>query len=71
VNHERPARDRPDDADARRAKLPLGTPVVDGGVNFSLYSRTAPGVELLLFDREDDPRPGSDTGTRKLRRKRP
>src|SRR5262249_19739297 len=29
----------------------------DGGVNFSLYSRTATSVELLLFDREDDPRP--------------
>ncbi len=27
------------------------------GVNFSLFSRHASGVELLLFDREDDPRP--------------
>jgi glycogen operon protein len=26
-------------------------------VNFSLFSRSAEGVELLLFDREDDPRP--------------
>jgi glycogen operon protein len=26
-------------------------------VNFSLYSRSASGVDLLLFDREDDPRP--------------
>ncbi|TWU66045.1 Glycogen debranching enzyme [Crateriforma conspicua] len=33
---------------------PLGATVVDGGVNFSLYSRVAAGVELLLFDREDD-----------------
>jgi glycogen operon protein len=33
---------------------PLGATVVDGGVNFSLYSRTASGVELLLFDREED-----------------
>ncbi|HYV35274.1 MAG TPA: glycogen debranching protein GlgX [Gemmataceae bacterium] len=36
---------------------PLGATVVDGGVNFSLYSRSATGVELLLFDREDDIRP--------------
>ena len=36
---------------------PLGASVVDGGVNFSLFSRTATGVELLLFDREDDARP--------------
>ena len=32
---------------------PLGATVVDGGCNFSLFSRTASGVELLLFDRED------------------
>ena len=32
---------------------PLGATVVDGGVNFSVFSRTATGVDLLLFDRED------------------
>jgi glycogen operon protein len=32
---------------------PLGATVVDGGVNFSLFSRTAVGVELLFFDREE------------------
>src|SRR5262245_32468654 len=32
---------------------PLGATVTDGGTNFSLYSRTATGVELLLFDRDD------------------
>jgi len=32
---------------------PLGATVVDGGVNFSLFSRSATGVELLLFDRDD------------------
>jgi isoamylase len=32
---------------------PIGATVVDGGTNFSLFSRTADGVELLLFDRED------------------
>jgi glycogen operon protein len=36
---------------------PLGATVVDGGVNFSLFSRSATGVELLLFDRADDGRP--------------
>src|SRR5436309_6554149 len=32
---------------------PPGATVIDGGVNFSLYSRGASGVELLLFDHED------------------
>ena len=36
---------------------PLGATVVDGGVNFSLFSRSATAVELLLFDRPDDSRP--------------
>ncbi|TWU05150.1 Glycogen debranching enzyme [Symmachiella macrocystis] len=36
---------------------PLGATVLDGGVNFSLFSRTANCVELLLFDREDDSKP--------------
>ena len=36
---------------------PLGATVVPGGANFSLFSRSASGVELLLFDREDDTRP--------------
>ena len=36
---------------------PLGATVVPGGVNFSVYSRDASGVELVLFDREDDGRP--------------
>ena len=35
---------------------PLGATVVRGGVNFSLYSRGATGVELLFFDQQDDPR---------------
>jgi len=37
---------------------PLGATVVQGGVNFSVFSRNALGVELLLFDREDDARAG-------------
>ncbi len=36
---------------------PIGATVIDGGVNFNLYSRHATGVELLLFDREDDAMP--------------
>jgi isoamylase len=36
--------------------FPIGATVVPGGVNFSVYSRGASGVELLLFDREDDAR---------------
>jgi len=36
---------------------PLGATVVCSGVNFSSYSRDASGIELLFFDREDDPRP--------------
>src|SRR5436305_14806923 len=33
---------------------PLGATVIDGGTNFSLFSRRATQVELLLFDRDDD-----------------
>ena len=36
---------------------PLGATIVPGGVNFSVFSRNAATIELLLFEREDDPRP--------------
>src|SRR5438067_3875349 len=36
---------------------PLGASVSPEGVNFSLFSRTATSVELLLFDGVDDVRP--------------
>ena len=36
---------------------PLGATVGRGGVNFSLFSRDATGVELLFFDRPDDAKP--------------
>jgi glycogen operon protein len=36
---------------------PLGATIVNGGVNFSIFSRNAAAIELLLFEREDDPRP--------------
>ena len=32
-------------------EYPLGATVVDGGVNFALYSRNASAVHLLLFDK--------------------
>ena len=36
---------------------PLGATLAPDGVNFSLFSRSASGVDLLLFDREDDLEP--------------
>jgi isoamylase len=32
---------------------PLGATVVEGGINFSIYSTNATGIEFLLFDRFD------------------
>jgi isoamylase len=39
------------------ASAPLGATVQPGGVNFSLYSKNAEFVELLLFDSEDATKP--------------
>src|SRR6266436_3697338 len=36
---------------------PLGATILPDGVNFSVFSRGASAVELLLFNREDDARP--------------
>ena len=36
---------------------PLGASRVDGGTNFSVWSSSADGVDLLLFDDVDDPNP--------------
>ena len=36
---------------------PIGATVVAGGVNFSVYSRHAHGIELLMFDHADDGEP--------------
>lgn len=36
---------------------PLGTRVTKAGVNFSLFSRTATGVELVLFEQRDQAAP--------------
>lgn len=41
----------------RGSPAPIGATLGADGVNFSLYSRDAAGVELLLFDREDDALP--------------
>ncbi len=45
------------DVDATGCSSPIGATVIPGGVNFSIYSRSATGVELLLFDREDEVEP--------------
>jgi isoamylase len=36
---------------------PLGATILPGGVNFSVFSRDAVAVDLLLFDRDDHPQP--------------
>ncbi len=36
---------------------PLGATLVKGGVNFSVFSRSASAIDLLLFDHEDDAQP--------------
>src|SRR5215467_10533057 len=36
---------------------PLGPTIFPDGVNFSVFSRDAVAVDLLLFDHEDDPQP--------------
>src|SRR5207237_8810164 len=43
---------------ARSAQL--GATCSDEGVNFSLFSRHATGVALLLFEGVDDPRPSQE-----------
>ena len=45
-----------DDGRGNGRSAPLGATVYPGGVNFSVYSREATGVELLLFDRGEDER---------------
>src|ERR1044072_5472661 len=40
--------------DVTGRSYPLGATLVPGAVNFSLFSRSAAAVELLLFDRLDD-----------------
>ena len=49
--------DATDDRRQRGTNAPLGATPGPAGANFSVFSRHATGVELLLFDRDDDPRP--------------
>jgi len=44
-------------AKAANRSSPIGAHVVDGGVNFSAYSRDATGMQLLFFDRGNDAKP--------------
>jgi glycogen operon protein len=44
-------------ADSTGRSYPLGATVFPDGINFSVFSRGASAVELLLFEREDDARP--------------
>jgi glycogen operon protein len=37
--------------------FPIGATLINGGANFSVFSRSAASIELLLFDRVDDARP--------------
>ena len=37
--------------------FPIGATLLNGGANFSVFSRSAASVELMLFDRVDDARP--------------
>ena len=43
--------------ETRGRAAPLGAEVSPRGVNFSVYSRSASGIELVFFDREDDALP--------------
>ncbi len=47
----------PSPATRAGSSAPLGATPAPGGVNFSLYSKHATGVELLLFDSAGDARP--------------
>jgi glycogen operon protein len=42
---------------SRGRSFPIGATLVNGGAHFSVFSRTADYIELLLFDRVDDSRP--------------
>ena len=46
------------DIDTRAGRsFPLGATVYPHGVNFSVFSRNSTGIELVLFDSIDDPKP--------------
>lgn len=39
------------------SSFPLGATVLEDGVNFSVFSKNADAIELLLFDNAEDPGP--------------
>src|SRR5262245_21019966 len=43
--------------DAAGQAFPLGAAIRPGAVNFSVFSKNATGLELLLFDQANDPAP--------------
>ena len=49
--------ENPDGAPTTGRSFPIGATLVPGGANFSIFSRSAAGIELLFFDRVDDARP--------------
>jgi len=49
--------DEPSATSSDGQSAPLGATALSNGVNFSLFSRGAAAVDLLLFDRENDARP--------------
>ncbi len=57
ASQETTGRIRPESIDPAGRSHPLGATPQPGGVNFSIYSRDATGVDLVFFDREDDSRP--------------
>ena len=49
--------EKPPPASTTGRSFPVGATLVSGGANFSVFSRSAAGISLLLFDRVDDSRP--------------
>lgn len=45
------------DVEAKGQSSPLGATVYNNGVNFSIFSRNATGIDLVFFDHEDDHTP--------------
>src|SRR5271165_3293546 len=49
--------EKPLPASTTGRSFPVGATLVGGGANFSVFSRSAAGIDLLFFDRVDDSRP--------------
>ena len=54
---QQPAVEAPLAVPTTGSSFPIGATLLPGGANFSVFTRSAAAVELLLFDRVDDPRP--------------